>query len=69
MGLTLVELSFNYQPAEARFIAQQMAASRNYDLIARVPFQNAFGTGHFYLWRSAAEAGHDNVSSLLQVKV
>ncbi len=65
----LVELSFIYQPAEARFIAQQMALSRNYDLIAEVPFQNSFGTGHFYLWRSAAEAGHGNFTSLLQVKV
>ncbi len=65
----LVELSFIYQPAEARFIAQQMAVSRNYDLIARIPFQNSFGTGHFYLWRSAAVAGHGNFTSLSQVKV
>ncbi len=65
----LVELSFNYQTAEALFIAQQMAASRNYDLIATVPFQNSFGTGHFYLWRSAAVAGHGNFTSMSQVKV
>ncbi len=65
----LVELSFNYQPAEALFIAQQMAASRNYDLIDTIPFQNWFGTGHFYLWRSAAEAGYGNFTSLSQVKV
>jgi hypothetical protein len=65
----LVELSFNYQPAEAHFIAQQMAVSRNYDLIDKVPFQNSFGRGHFYLWRSAAEAGHGNFTSLSQVKV
>ena len=65
----IVELSFNYQPAEAHFIAQQMAASRNYDLIARIPFQNSFGTGYFYLWRSAAEAGQGNFTSLSQVKV
>ncbi len=63
---SLVELSFNYQPAEARFIAQQMAASRNYDLIDSVLFQNSFGIGHFYLWRSAAEAGHGNFTSLSQ---
>lgn len=65
----IVELSFNYQTAEAIFIAQQMAASRNYDLIATVPFQNSFGTGHFYLWRSAAVAGHGNFTSMSQVKV
>jgi 4-amino-4-deoxy-L-arabinose transferase-like glycosyltransferase len=62
----LVELSFNYQPAEARFIAQQMAASKNYDLIARVPFQNSFGTGHFYIWRSAAVAGQGNFTGCNQ---
>ena len=65
----LVELSFNYQPAEARFIAQQMALSRNYDLIAKILFQNSFGTGYFYLWRSATVAGHGNFTSLSQVKV
>ncbi|HJT58187.1 MAG TPA: hypothetical protein VJ761_16910, partial [Ktedonobacteraceae bacterium] len=65
----LIELSFNYQPAEAHFIAAQMAASRNYDLIDKIPFQNSFGTGHFYLWRSAAVAGHGNFTSLSQVKV
>ena len=65
----LVELSFNYQPAEAHFIAQQLAVSRNYDLIARIPFQNSFGTGHFFLWRSALVAGHGNFTSMSQVKI
>jgi 4-amino-4-deoxy-L-arabinose transferase-like glycosyltransferase len=65
----LVELSFNYQPAEAHFIAQQLAISRNYDLIARIPFQNSFGTGHFFLWRSALVAGHGNFTSMSQVKI
>jgi hypothetical protein len=65
----LVELSFIYQPAEAYFIAQQMAISRNYDLIDKVFFQNSFGTGHFYLWRSAAVAGQGNFTSLSQVQM
>lgn len=64
----LVELSFNYQPAEAHFIAQQMVASRNYDLIAKILFQNSFGRGHFFIFRSAAVAGHGNFKSLSQVK-
>lgn len=64
----LVELSFNYQPAEAHFIAQQMVNTRNYDLISRVAFHNSFGTGHFYIFRSAAVAGHGNFTSLSQVK-
>ncbi len=65
----LVELSFNYQPDEARFIAHQLAASRNYDIIDRIPFQNSFGTGYFYLWRSAAVAGHGNFTRTSQVGV
>jgi len=64
----LVELSFIYIPAEAHFIAQQMAVSRNYDLIDTIPFQNSFGTGHFYLFRSAAVAGHGNFTRLSQVR-
>ncbi len=64
----LVELSFIYQPVEAQFIAQQMAASRNYDLIDKIPFQDSYGTGYFFLFRSAAEAGQGNFTSLSQIK-
>jgi hypothetical protein len=63
----LVELSFNAHPAEALFIAQQMAASRNYDLIAKIQFQNSFGIGNFYIWRSAAVAGQGNFASVSHV--
>lgn len=65
----IVELSFNYQTSQAIFIAQQMAASRNYDLIATIPFQNSFGTGHFYLFRSAIVAGQGNFTRMSQVVV
>jgi len=64
----LVELSFNAYPAEAQFVAQQMAESRNYDLIAKIQFQNSFGIGYFYLWRSAATAGQGDFTSVSQVK-
>lgn len=64
----LVELSFNYYPAEARFAAERMAASRNYDLVAVVQFQNSYGIGHFYIWRVAAQPGQGNFTSLSQVK-
>ena len=65
----LVELSFNYYPNEAFFIAHQMIATRNYDLISTVPFRNSFGTGYFYLWRSAAVAGQGNFISMSQLKI
>ena len=65
----IIELSFNYQTSQAIFIAKQMAASRNYDLIATIPFQNSFGTGHFYLFRSAIAAGQGNFTRMSQVIV
>ncbi|MGH3188246.1 MAG: ArnT family glycosyltransferase [Streptosporangiaceae bacterium] len=63
-----VELSFNYLPQSAYFLAGQMAATRNYDLIAVILFQNSYGKGHFYLWRSALVPGHGNFKSLAQLK-
>jgi hypothetical protein len=66
---SLVELSFVYLPNAAYFVAQQLAYSRNYDLIAVVPFRNSYGTGHFYLWRSAKLPGHGNFKSLAQLKL
>ena len=65
----VIELSFNYYPYEATFIAKQMIATRNYDLIATIPFWNSFGMGHFYLWRSAAVPGHGNFTKLSQVVI
>lgn len=63
----LVELSFIYQPDTAYFIAQKMAESRNYDLIASVPFRNSFGTGYYNIWRAALVAHEGNFTSLAQV--
>jgi hypothetical protein len=63
-----VELSFNAIPNEAYFAASQMAATRNYDLIAVILFQNSYGKGHVYLWRLALVPGHGNFRSLAQLK-
>ena len=63
-----VELSFNYIPASAYFLVGQMATTRNYDLIAVISFENSYGEGHFYLWRSALEAGHSDFTSMAQLK-
>jgi 4-amino-4-deoxy-L-arabinose transferase-like glycosyltransferase len=65
---SLVELSFIYLPQQAYFAAGQMAATRNYDLIAVILFSNSYGKGHFYLFRSALVAGHGNFTSLAQLK-
>jgi 4-amino-4-deoxy-L-arabinose transferase-like glycosyltransferase len=63
-----VELSFNYFPRQAYFLAGQMAATRNYNLIAVIPFENSYGKGDFYLWRSALVAGQGNFKGLAQLK-
>lgn len=63
----IVELSFNYQPAEAIVIAQQMVETKNYDLIAKIQFQNSFGIGHFYIFRRASVAGNGNFTRMSQV--
>ncbi len=65
---TWVELSLNYLPQQAYFLAGQMAATRNYDLVAVIPFENSYGKGHFYLWRSASAAGRGNFKSLAQLR-
>jgi 4-amino-4-deoxy-L-arabinose transferase-like glycosyltransferase len=63
-----VELSFNYFPDKAYHLAQQMADSRNYDLVAAMPFQNSYGRGHYFLWRSALEAGQGDFTTVAQVQ-
>lgn len=63
-----VELSFNSYPAEADFAAQQMIATRNYDLVAVIPFRNSFGRGHFFLFRISLVPGQGTFKSILQVK-
>ncbi|HEX5303355.1 MAG TPA: glycosyltransferase family 39 protein [Streptosporangiaceae bacterium] len=63
-----VELSFTYLPQPAYFAAGQMAATRNYDLVAVVLFSNSYGKGHFYLFRSAIAPGQGNFTSLAQLK-
>jgi hypothetical protein len=63
-----VELSFIYLPQPAYYTAGRMIATRNYDLIATIPFCNSFGKGHFYLFRAAPLAGHGNFTSWAQLK-
>lgn len=62
----LVELSFIYHPAQAQFIAQQMAATRNYDLLTRVRSHDSYGSAYYYIWRQAAVPGHGNYTSVSQ---
>lgn len=64
-----VELSFNYLPGGAYFLAGQMASTKNYDLIMAIPFENSYGKGHFYLWRRALMPGQGSFKSMAQLKM
>ena len=63
-----VELSFNYYRADADLAARVMAENHNYDLIAVVLFQNSYGKGHFFLFRSALEPGGGTFTNVNQLK-
>lgn len=63
----LVELSFIAHPYEAHVIAEQMVATRNYDLIAKVWYTNSFGSGYYFIFRSALTAGTGDFTSMEQV--
>ncbi|HEX6395440.1 MAG TPA: glycosyltransferase family 39 protein [Acidimicrobiales bacterium] len=64
----LVELSFVYFPQQAFFLAEKMAESRNYDLVAVVPFKNTYGRGHYFLWRTALVPGQGNFTDPAQAE-
>jgi 4-amino-4-deoxy-L-arabinose transferase-like glycosyltransferase len=46
----LIELSYGYHTPLAMQIAQDLAASKHYDLIARIPIHNSYGAGYFWVW-------------------
>lgn len=65
---SLVEMSFVYFPDKAYFLAQKMAESRNYDLVAVVPFQNSYGKGHYFVWRTSLVPGGGNFTDVAQAE-
>ena len=63
-----VELSFIYLPAQAYYVAGQMAQTKNYDLVDVILFHDSYGSAHYYLFRSALAPGHGNFTSITQLK-
>jgi hypothetical protein len=47
----IIELSYGYNAALAVFIDQQLTATGKYQLIAKIPNSNSYGTGYFWIWR------------------
>jgi hypothetical protein len=46
----LIELSYGYHTPLAMQITQDLNASKNYSLIARIPLHNSYGEGFFWVW-------------------
>lgn len=47
----LVELNFGYNASLAASIDSDLKASKKYDMIARIPYHNAYGNGFYWIWR------------------
>ncbi|MGH2498007.1 MAG: ArnT family glycosyltransferase [Ktedonobacteraceae bacterium] len=46
----LIELSYGYHTPLAMQIAQNLTTSKHYELIARIPIHNSYGSGYFWVW-------------------
>jgi 4-amino-4-deoxy-L-arabinose transferase-like glycosyltransferase len=46
-----VELSYGYNAALAQYINTQLQHDHNYELVSKVPYHDAYGTGYIYVWR------------------
>jgi hypothetical protein len=68
----LVELSYGYHTPLDIQIAQSLVASKNYDLIARIPIHNSYGSGYFWVWsrhagvsrRAGYDAGREKIARI-----
>jgi hypothetical protein len=47
----LIQLNYGYDTETALFIKQTLEESKKYELIAKIPYHNSYGDGHFWVWR------------------
>jgi len=47
----LIQLNYGYDIQTAILISHAIEQSKKYDLIDVIPFRDAYGTGHFWIWR------------------
>jgi hypothetical protein len=70
----VVELSYGFTAQLSHAIGHELSASGQYELVAKAPFQNAYGTGYYWIWRkhtapgstTAGQAGAAPVAPLAQ---
>ncbi len=48
---TLIQLNYGYHIQTDILIAQAIEHSKKYNLIAKIPYQDYYGTGYFWIWR------------------
>ncbi len=46
----LIELSYGYHTSLSMQIEQSLVASKHYDLVAKIPLQNSYGHGYYWIW-------------------
>ena len=47
----VIQLNYGYNAPTAVLIGNAIAQSHKYDLIEKVPYKDAYGTGYFWIWR------------------
>lgn len=47
---SIIQLNYGYNVSTAVLIAKAIEQSKKYDLIARVPYRDFYGTGYFWIW-------------------
>ncbi len=47
----LVQLNYGFDAATAQVIRNAVIASKKYELIAKIPYQDSYGSGLFWVWR------------------
>ncbi len=47
----LIQLNYGFNAQTAVLITQAMNQSKKYQLIDKIPYQDSFGTGYFWIWR------------------
>ncbi len=47
---SIIQLNYGYNVSTAVLIAKAIDQSKKYELIAKIPYRNFYGTGYFWIW-------------------
>ena len=65
----LIELSYGYHTPLAIQIYQSLATSKHYELVARIPIHNSYGSGYYWVWSKRASISNSVNNSVCKVKL